>query len=304
MHSLKPSLLYCGCLFAVSFFPAPIFAQTIPAAQWINASGQNGAQVLNTNGVFVTTFKTPNDLTVQGTNPASDLAVTEDIFGGSNPGNNPAYLTQYIGQSSNGTGDGAAGDVGDLNMTTAAAGTLQFDFANGLTPNDRILFVDVDGPEEYLLTAYVLSGTNYVQSSTSGWIAQDFSGTTGEDPNSQWPIWNGGAGTLDSGTSADLDEELVILTPTATVNRLVVTKQNGSGWSTDVTFMSLAQALQPIPLSIALAGTNAVLTWTNAAFTLQAAPAIGSAYTNVSGAASPYTNAVTGAQQFFRLIAY
>jgi uncharacterized repeat protein (TIGR03803 family) len=51
-------------------------------------------------------------------------------------------------------------------------------------------------------------------------------------------------------------------------------------------------------------GANIILTWpTNAAgFTLQSAPAITSTFTNIAGATSPYTNAITSAQQFFRLI--
>ena len=59
--------------------------------------------------------------------------------------------------------------------------------------------------------------------------------------------------------------------------------------------------LAPIPLSIELVGTNAVLTWSNAAFNLQAAPLINGAYTNVPGATSPYTNPIVGPQQYFRL---
>jgi hypothetical protein len=45
-----------------------------------------------------------------------------------------------------------------------------------------------------------------------------------------------------------------------------------------------------------------VLTWTNAAFSLQSAPAITGTFTDISGATSPYTNPVSGVQQYFRLI--
>jgi DNA-binding beta-propeller fold protein YncE len=57
----------------------------------------------------------------------------------------------------------------------------------------------------------------------------------------------------------------------------------------------------PMPLYLQLTGTNLVLTWTNALFNLQAAPAVAGSYTNIPGAISPYTNAITGSQQFFRL---
>jgi len=44
-----------------------------------------------------------------------------------------------------------------------------------------------------------------------------------------------------------------------------------------------------------------VLSWTNAGFTLQSAPAVTGTFTNLPTATSPYTNALTGPQQFFRL---
>jgi len=56
-----------------------------------------------------------------------------------------------------------------------------------------------------------------------------------------------------------------------------------------------------IPLSIQRLGSDVILTWTDTAFALQAAPEATGIYTNVPGATSPFTNAITGSQQFFRL---
>jgi hypothetical protein len=117
-------------------------------------------------------------------------------------------------------------------------------------------------------------------------------------PNSSWPVWNPAAGTLISGTSGNLNEELFVLTPARNINRLVVTKLTGSGWSTDITFLSLA-----LSLTIEKSGQNVVLRWTNPAFSLQSAPAVTGVYTNIPGATSPYTSAITGSQQFFRAVA-
>ena len=64
---------------------------------------------------------------------------------------------------------------------------------------------------------------------------------------------------------------------------------------------SASGTLTPIPLKIQLIGTNAVLTWSNASFALQSAPAATGAYTNEPHAASPYTNPVAGIQKYFRL---
>jgi hypothetical protein len=60
-------------------------------------------------------------------------------------------------------------------------------------------------------------------------------------------------------------------------------------------------SLLPIPLNHEIIGNQLVLSWTNAAFSLQSAPAAQATYTNVSSATSPYTNALTGSQRYFRL---
>jgi hypothetical protein len=60
----------------------------------------------------------------------------------------------------------------------------------------------------------------------------------------------------------------------------------------------------PIPLTIQQVGNSAVLSWTNPAFSLQSASDVAGPYTTISGATSPYTNTITGAQQFFRLNAH
>ncbi len=55
-------------------------------------------------------------------------------------------------------------------------------------------------------------------------------------------------------------------------------------------------------LTIIRSGANVILTWpTNAAFSLQSAPFVTSAFSNVPGATSPYTNFMTGPQQYYRL---
>jgi hypothetical protein len=40
----------------------------------------------------------------------------------------------------------------------------------------------------------------------------------------------------------------------------------------------------------------------SAGFALQSAPAASGSFTNIPGATSPYTNPISGGQQFFRLI--
>ena len=45
-----------------------------------------------------------------------------------------------------------------------------------------------------------------------------------------------------------------------------------------------------------------VLSWTNASFNLQSAPAMVGPFTNIPAVTSPYTNAFNTSQKFFRLI--
>jgi len=63
----------------------------------------------------------------------------------------------------------------------------------------------------------------------------------------------------------------------------------------------LAAAPLPATLNIERAGSQVVLTWTNAGFNLQSAPSITGFFTNIPGAASPYTNSITGDRMYFRL---
>ena len=57
----------------------------------------------------------------------------------------------------------------------------------------------------------------------------------------------------------------------------------------------------PVPLFIQTAGQNAVLTWNDASFALQAAPTVAGTFTNVPAATSPFTNAMDAPAKFFRL---
>lgn len=56
-----------------------------------------------------------------------------------------------------------------------------------------------------------------------------------------------------------------------------------------------------IPLSIQADGDNAVLTWDDPGYALQAAPEPDGTYTNIPDAASPFTNAMNDPAEFFRL---
>jgi uncharacterized repeat protein (TIGR03803 family) len=56
-----------------------------------------------------------------------------------------------------------------------------------------------------------------------------------------------------------------------------------------------------IPLNASVAGGRMVLNWSDPTFSLQAAPTVTGPYQTVTNAATPYTNAMTSPQMFFRL---
>jgi len=67
------------------------------------------------------------------------------------------------------------------------------------------------------------------------------------------------------------------------------------------TVFKLDLTLSPIPLLFQHLPGKLVLNWTNAAFSLQSAPEATGVYTNIAGASSPFTNAISGNRHFFRL---
>lgn len=76
-----------------------------------------------------------------------------------------------------------------------------------------------------------------------------------------------------------------------------MTVANNSTFSTYSTVTNTI--VLPITLTIHVSGNNAILTWP--AGTLQSASQLNGPYINVTGATSPYTNTLSGAQQFYRV---
>jgi len=59
----------------------------------------------------------------------------------------------------------------------------------------------------------------------------------------------------------------------------------------------------PTPLNLQSGSNSVVLSWLNPLLSLQSAPVVTGAFTNMPAAYSPYTNTITAPQQFFRLMA-
>lgn len=83
-----------------------------------------------------------------------------------------------------------------------------------------------------------------------------------------------------------------------------VTTRGGSSGTGTIFYLAIpppSVPLVPIPLNFKVNDAAVVLSWTNPAFSLWAAPTCSGVYTNVAGATSPYTNFPSDLQHFFRL---
>jgi hypothetical protein len=62
-------------------------------------------------------------------------------------------------------------------------------------------------------------------------------------------------------------------------------------------------AAAPIPLQFTTTAASIVLSWKDPSFVLQVATNAAGIYSTIVGAASPYTNSISGSTLFFRLVA-
>ncbi len=145
-----------------------------------------------------------------------------------------------------------------------------------------------------------------VQARSNAWIVDYGIGTI---PVSFTPVWTnadpGAFGTttrtVSLGAALDNQQQPVWLR--------VVTLDAAAGSGSRDTFgidnfklnFERLAGVSPVPLQLQLIGTNAVLTWTNSSFGLQAAARLTGVFTNVPGATSPYTNPIADPERYFRL---
>jgi hypothetical protein len=86
------------------------------------------------------------------------------------------------------------------------------------------------------------------------------------------------------------------------VGNVFVTGSSWNGTNSDIATIKYQVSQSPIPLFLQKMNNQMVLSWSNAAFSLQSAPTVNGTFTNLTGATSPYTNLITGTQRYFRLI--
>jgi hypothetical protein len=108
------------------------------------------------------------------------------------------------------------------------------------------------------------------------------------------PLWTNryDGGFFDSATAIAMDSS----------GNVFVTGVSWNGRNRDYATIKYSSSVPPPRLDFQLLNNTLVLNWTNASLSLQIAPAVTGPFTNLPGAISPYTNALTAPQQFFRLI--
>jgi hypothetical protein len=226
-------------------FSSRVQAQS--AVHWINHAGKDALTVLNSGSNFVTDFKAVGDVTVKVL--ASGVNSTyQDQFGGPAPGNNPPYITDFVGDSGTGTGNGIPGNI-VLLETRAAAGSIQFDFLSPLTPHDHILIADADFSETYGIQAFVYTSSGYSLASLLHWPYENCSGQTGQVPDSNWAAWNPSTGII-TATPSGLNEPLLVLTPDQPVDRIIFSRYAGGSGTAEIQFMAETNSLAWTRLSI------------------------------------------------------
>jgi uncharacterized repeat protein (TIGR03803 family) len=271
--------------------------------------GSGAVFKINTDGTgFATlyTFTGGND----GAYPEGDLVLSGTTLYGTTSGGGTNYYGTVFKLNISGPSfaslysftSGTDGDTPLAGLVMSLSGTTLYGTSSG--NNGAVFKINTDGtgftplysftggsdgdaPEgELLLSSNTLYGT------TSGSSVGDFGtvfklNTDGTGFTTLYSFTDGNdgaipyAGLLQSGDA------------------LFGTASGGGNMGDGVVF---ALSLTTPKLNIKTANKSAVLSWNNPAFSLQAAPFVTGVYTNVSGAASPYTNGSAGPQRFFRLI--
>ena len=175
-----------------------------------------------------------------------------------------------------------------LNYTTLAYSSaglpLWTNFYIGGMGDDEVTAMTIDDNENVIVTgSSVGSGTDYDYAT----VAYSRMGV---------PLWT----NRYDGPSCSADFAAAIAVAR---NSDVFVTGSSFGGDSNLDFVTIKYSIaRPVALEIQSLNGQAVLTWTNAAFGLQSAPTITGTFTNLPTATSPYTNPITGGQQFFRLI--
>ncbi|MGP8201415.1 MAG: choice-of-anchor tandem repeat GloVer-containing protein [Limisphaerales bacterium] len=290
---LRSNTLFGTAYFGGRFGEGSVFRVNTNGSAFTNlysfSGGTNGANpeaglVLSGNTLYGTTYGGGSGYgTVFKVNIDGSSFSNVYSFTGGSDGANPEADMVLAGNTLYGTasggGGGANGTVFSVNTNGGNFHSAQFDYGNGANPQAGLL-----------LLGNTIYGTA-VNGGNSGWGVVFDVNTNLSSISALYSFTD----ELDgAGPEGGLVMEGTALYGT--------TQADNSAGASGTVFAFNVPGLLPT-LSIALQGSNHVaLTWNNGSFVLQSAPTLTGTYTNVPSASSPWTNAITGAQQFFRLI--
>jgi uncharacterized repeat protein (TIGR03803 family) len=240
---------------------------------------------VNTDGTGFTTLHSFSSLdssnrNVDGASPWSRLLLSGNML----------YGTTMFG------GAGGSGTIFSVNTNGAAFNTLYSFTAR----SSSAALTNSDGAQprsDLVRSGNLLFGTTEDGgkggSGTVFQICQDGSGFTN--------LYSFSQGTTTNGTTTNDDGVNPCHRLTLSGNTLFGTTYTGGTGGAGVFFALQGVSSGAIPLQIMAEGNSVVLTWTDSTFSLQTAPSAGGLFTNIPGALSPYTNAIIGPHQVFRL---
>jgi len=252
---------------------------TNSAFLWANSSGTVG-ECQATNGQLQVSAAQSEDVTgdlVGGPYVRSNstaLYASFKLKGLSLPKNTPDYFAHFVGS-------GNRGRV-YAGTTNAAPNSFRLFVSNGNSTNPLVTLAS----DLITNTTYAIVTRYDIDSATTKlWLnpgAESDPAVTADDAQSAITISSWGFRQSSSVGATMLLDDLRV------------------GFS----FASVVPAgtsVTPIPLIAQRIGSQMRFSWTDATFVLQSAPAVAGVYTNIPGATSPFTNAISGPARFFRL---
>ena len=150
------------------------------------------------------------------------------------PGNNPSFLSAFVGQAANGTGDGTVGRLQGIEPSSSVNVPLQFDFSPPLPTTARFLVSDVDFGESHRIQALVQYRVTYQPVPLTGWGHEPITGGTGQLPDATWPTWDAATGTLTATAGGPTNDPGDLFTPDRAIDRVVFTRISGDPSATPV----------------------------------------------------------------------
>jgi hypothetical protein len=225
--------------------------------------------------------------------------------------NAPGIITNLAADVGSGTASGSHVTTTAVYSTPSGYNSPKSLSANNWTVGDYYQFVVSTVGYSNISITFDQTASNTGPSrhnlfySTNGVAFAQF-GSTYTMTNSGW-----GTGTvLPSSFAFDLSSITSLNNASTVYFRLVQAATNavaggtvlGTGTCRVDNFAVLVPGSTAPVLQLNKSGTDVILTWSDPTYSLQAAPLVTGTYTTIPSSTSPYTNAISGSEQYFRLV--